>query len=318
MMKKIFPLLLASSLVFGLFTNVKAQPSTQPPPIVDYSPPGGETPEQTIINFFMDVDGQFNLAANMVAGADPHAPALQRLQTMVTASFGQFRMFPGFIKITIDPKNPDITTANYPLVLQNNLYFRTFQADSVKLKRYVTGKRTYWMIIPQSALDSPEQFYKYNPHDPESGLTMRLASLIAYPQKSLTMYNLVESQNNVQQIIFGLLMYEQDSDNKIDFTPKEIKGKLMIYLKALMPHRQNDDFFTAPGDTAGTMSYSLNPNLIGINDEDIKNPSTVVVIYQGQNQKLDYKYGNYSVVGFADGHVKWVTPEEAKGLRWKP
>jgi len=54
-----------------------------------------------------------------------------------------------------------------------------------------------------------------------------------------------------------------------------------------------------------------------VNAAGIQNPSTLVSIYQGHDQKLDFKYDGHSVVGFMDGHVKAVTPEEAKNLRWK-
>jgi prepilin-type processing-associated H-X9-DG protein len=51
---------------------------------------------------------------------------------------------------------------------------------------------------------------------------------------------------------------------------------------------------------------------------DIKNVPTLVALYLGRDQKLDFRYGGLSPVCFVDGHVKAVTPEEAKSLRWEP
>jgi len=80
-MKKIYSLLLAGSLVFGVSTIATAQPpepNYQIPPIFDYTCPGGQTPELAIQKFFMNVEGPYDKAAKIVAGADPDNPALQR------------------------------------------------------------------------------------------------------------------------------------------------------------------------------------------------------------------------------------------------
>lgn len=313
-MKQIFQLLLAGSLVCGVSAIAKAQPpapTSQLPPIFDYSCPGGQTPELAIQKFFMNEEGPYEMAAKIVAGADPDNPALQRLQKMVQDSFGKFYVNPQHIEISPDPKNSDFATAHYRLVLHSDLGFTVTQDDSVRLEKYVTNKCTYWMIVPNDPSDGTQQFYDYSSEDKESGFTTRLATYIAYPQKSLTAYDLSQSEINVKQILLGLMMYEQDYNNQINLTPQNYKDGLMPYIKSNI-------LFTAPGDEAGIVSYDINPNLVGINEAEIKNPWTLVAVYQGHDQKLDFKYGENSVVGFADGHVKAVTQEEAKSLRWKP
>lgn len=47
-------------------------------------------------------------------------------------------------------------------------------------------------------------------------------------------------------------------------------------------------------------------------------PSSIVAFYLGHDQKLDFRFGGLTPVCFMDGHVKDVTPEEAKSLQWKP
>ena len=313
-MKKIFPLLLASSLVCGVSAIAKAQPPapTNPiPPIFDYSCPGGQTPELAIGKFFDNAEGPYETAAKIVAGADPDNPALQRLQKLVYDSFGKSIVYPQKIEISPDPQNADFATAHYRLVIHNDLGFTITQDDSAKLEKYVTNKCTYWMIVPNDPSDGAEQFYRYSSEDKESGFTTRLATLIAYPQQSLTAYDLSQSESNVKQILLGLMQYEEDYDHQINLTSQNYKEGLMPYLKS-------DILFTAPGDAEGTVSYDINSNLAGVNDLTIKNPHTLVAIYQGHDQKLDFKYGDNSVVGFADGHVEAVTREEAKNLRWQP
>lgn len=43
----------------------------------------------------------------------------------------------------------------------------------------------------------------------------------------------------------------------------------------------------------------------------------LVVLYDGENQKLRYSYDGRAPVAFADGHVALVSPQEAKNLVWK-
>jgi prepilin-type processing-associated H-X9-DG protein len=313
MMKKIYPLLLAGSLIFAP-TIAKAQPpepNYQVPPIFDYTCPGGQTPELAIEKFFDNEEGPYDKAAKIVDGADPDNPALQRLQKMVQDSFGKMIVYPQHIEITPDPKNPDSATAHYRLVFHNDLGFTVSQDDSAKLEKHTARNCTYWMIVPNDPSDGAQQFYGYKSDDKESGFTTRLATLIAYPQKSLTAYDLFKSESNVKQILLGLMQYEEDYDNQINLNPQNYKDGLMPYIQSYI-------LFTAPGDVEGTVSYNINPNLFGLYSKAIQDPWTLVSIYQGHDQKLDFKYGGYAVVGFMDGHVKAVTPEEAKDLRWKP
>jgi len=166
---------------------------------------------------------------------------------MVVSSLGKFNVTAQQLKIIPDPQNPDLAAAHYRLELHNNLGFTVSQDDSAKLEKHTVRQCTYWMIVPNAPSDGAQQFYGYNSNDTESGFTTRLATLIAYPQKSLTAYDLSQSESNVKQIILGLMMYMQDYDNKINLTPQNYKEGLMPYIKS-------DALFTAPGDTEGTVS----------------------------------------------------------------
>jgi prepilin-type processing-associated H-X9-DG protein len=113
-----------------------------------------------------------------------------------------------------------------------------------------------------------------------------------------------------KQIAIGILMLESDED-KLAFTPKDWVKKIDAYLI-------NKNLLTCPLDKPGVTSYTVNPALCGKNLSKLKAASKIVLLYEGKNGKLSFKHEGKATVAFADGHVRQVTPKEAKGLRWKP
>lgn len=312
-MQKKSLLIAATSLMVAFSSLALAQPpaaAPQLPPIFDYTCPGGQTPELAIEKFF-DNSWSPAAAARMVEGADPQSPALKEFSRTIRDHLGQFQIAPLNITIAFDPKNPDSATAQYELVLYDELGHTIMQDDGVTLKKHVSRTCTYWMILPGQPEDVDNTFYRNGKPTKESGMTTLLATEIAYPEKMQTQFHLSKSENNVKQISLGLMQYVEDYDQQIHLNPQN-------YEDGLMPYIQSEALFTAPGDAPGTVSYDINPNLEGLNVQSIQKPSELVAIYQGHNQKLDFKYNGYSVVGFMDGHVKAVSAEEAKNLRWKP
>jgi len=308
-----YPLLLAGSLIFSVSIIANAQPPTPPsqlPSVFDYSCPGGQTPELAVEKFF-DNSWSPEAAAKFVEGADADSPALKELSQIIRDHLGKFQLGAIDIKTSIDPKNPDLATAEFTLVLSDELGHAIMQPDSISLDKHTSPKCTYWMIVPGKPELPKDSYYMTGHLTKMSGMTLRLATEIAHPQEMLTLFHLHQSESNVKQIMLGIFMYVQDTDNQINLTPQNYKYELMPYLKSNI-------LFTAPGDVVGTVSYDINSNLAGANDLTIKNPHTLVALYQGHDQKLDFKYGDNSVVGFADGHVEAVTREQAKSLRWKP
>lgn len=63
--------------------------------------------------------------------------------------------------------------------------------------------------------------------------------------------------------------------------------------------------------------YSLNTRLCGQLrfKTDVSN---TVTFYEGSHEKLDFKHNGRAVVVFIDEHSEYITPQEAKSLRWKP
>lgn len=122
---------------------------------------------------------------------------------------------------------------------------------------------------------------------------------------------LVSCESNVKQISLGLMQYMQDNNDK--FPPSA-----GAYKDAVFPYIKSEQVFHCPTDTSGSEDYSLNTNLQGKSLEKLSNPAMVVAVYEGRSQTLNFRHDNQAVVGFADGHVKAITREQAQDLQWKP
>jgi prepilin-type processing-associated H-X9-DG protein len=141
-----------------------------------------------------------------------------------------------------------------------------------------------------------------------------LTFLVRYPKAVLAgraMAKEVNSLSNVKQISLGLIMYAQDYDEV--FIPDAARFK-----ETILPYIKSEAVFTSPFDPAGTISYKFNPQLVRKSMAKIAEPANTVMVFEGEHKKLLFRYDGKAVVGFADGHAKFVTPEEAKKLRWTP
>lgn len=69
-------------------------------------------------------------------------------------------------------------------------------------------------------------------------------------------------------------------------------------------------------------AYTVNPALFGKPLADVGKilPSRTPAIYESGNgpHGLDYRFDGQAIVGFTDGHVELVTPEEVDKLVWRP
>jgi hypothetical protein len=304
-MKKIYIL----SLIFLTFT-LTAIAKAQPPELTQ----NGLSPEDSVNTFLYDCSsGAIIPAAFMVQGADQKNPALASFGTEISESFGKFVLGARNFKITIDPQNSRKVKADFILEFHDEIGHGLAQADSASLQQKEESGFTYWQIIPGDPKVYEEQYYLGDKNMPPQtcGLTTRLATEIAYPGQIQFQYHLGKSISQLKQLGLALMQFAQDYHKRLNFDQQNFREKLMPYLK-------EDTVFTAPGDPAGTVSYQMNPSIAGLNFTDIKDPQTLVAFYLGEDQTLDFKFSGYSVVSFMDGHVKAVTPEEAKQLRWKP
>ena len=302
-MKKIYLLLMV--LTLGLITASNAQP----PESSQY-----EISPADSVNLFLSScsSGSVSGAAQMVQGADAKKP-MENFAKEIAASFGNFTPSALQFKLTLDPKDSTRVKADFIVVLHDEIGHSVAQADSAVLKKNDTQSYTYWMIVPETPKELNNGYSYYGDDLPpkKSGLTTRLATEIAYPEQMQTQYHLSKSESQLKQLGLGLMQLIQDYDQKIQVDPPQLKRDIFPYVKS-------ETLFTAPGDSPGTISYQINPNIVGLNINSIKEAHSLVGLYLGKDQKLDFRYGGLSPVCFMDGHVKAISPEEAKSLRWKP
>lgn len=141
-----------------------------------------------------------------------------------------------------------------------------------------------------------------------------LVLLVRYPdaiRKARLAAQSALTLSKAKQVCLGLMMYVQDYDEI--FVPNAD-----TYVKAIQPYVKNNEMFTSALDPAGTVSFKFNPQLARKSLAKINEPANTVMIYEGEYKKLLFRYDGKAIIGFIDGHVKLVTPEEAKKLRWSP
>jgi prepilin-type processing-associated H-X9-DG protein len=163
------------------------------------------------------------------------------------------------------------------------------------------GSGAIWMVVPPSAEPTTE------------AVLPQIAYMFAHPQKVVINANVAAKRtvclSNVKQIVLACIMYSLDFDDKFKFRAAD-------YRNAIKPYIKNESLFTCPLDPKGTTSYSFNANLAGVNSEKIAKPAETVLIYEGKNGKLNFRHDGKATVGFADGHAKLISKEDAKRLRW--
>ena len=122
---------------------------------------------------------------------------------------------------------------------------------------------------------------------------------------------LASCESNVQQIDLGLIQYAQDHNGK--FPPSAA-----AYKDAVFPYVKTEQVFHCPADQGGSVDYVLNSRLQGTSLDNLAHPEKVVTIYEGSAQAPSFRHDGYAVFGFADGHVRRMTPAQAQHLQWKP
>ena len=316
-MEKIFSLVLAGCLVFGVSAIAKAQP---PEPLVQLPPKHfPRSPENTTQGFIRDSGNLGAYYSDYVEGYDPGNPALQEIlqeiNGIIKQDIGKFVLTAKDITIVPNPQNSDLATADFTLEFSDAvLGLRLAQKDSVQLKRHpipnneAGGKNEYWSILP----GDPQNYFKsFETVEDKTGFTERLATLLAYPKQMLPKIHLQQSELQLKQLGLALMMFSQDYNNQLVFTPQD-------YMEKLTPYVKNKAVFTAPDENSREISYGVNPNIAGLKLTGSLDYGDIVAFYLGKDQKLDFRYDGLSPVCFLDGHVEAVTPEEAKNLQWKP
>lgn len=202
---------------------------------------------------------------------------------------------------------PAETTITVTLGIGDELTSGVRQQEKITLRQEKTAGGPVWRIVPGDA-----KFLELGAGEPTRPVSVvgTLATYYAHPK--LALQNLMVRKAIAQLKLLGLgtLMLAMDENETYKLTPATFKEKIAPYAK-------DESAFTAPGDAAGTVSYSFNSELVNLSLLSLKEPAKTVALYLGKEKQLDYRFGGKGIVGFADGHVELIDAEAARRLRWK-
>lgn len=164
-----------------------------------------------------------------------------------------------------------------------------------------------WQIVPPLA--PPPAFNLNVDADPQDNLFINIAYYLAQKQVlQITGTPEEHSVENLKQLGLGVAQLVQDYDEVYAFAPRYL-------IEAVTPYVRNPTVFQIP-DT--NEIYTFNANLSGLKLADINEVYQTVLFYEGQNETPVFRYDGKAAIGFADGHVALIAPDEARKLIWKP
>jgi protocatechuate 3,4-dioxygenase beta subunit len=299
---------------------------------------GVPSPQEMIKTFIKDLKqspcncDEFDYdAAKHVVGGNSKDPALASVAKQAAEELSQTNIQATDFEIQPDALPGELVEVSFTLLFsKEDQGYEMQQKNSIAIKLVTDADGQRWKIVPQEPKFYLADFYSNNLPPSKSTFTNYWATLIAHPQEMQNGFYLYKSEVQLEKLGKALFMCAQDYDERIDFAPQQFKEKVL-------PYADNESLFIAPGYTANSTSYSMNANIKGLNlqgfetisqsgslifsnrsSESVPSPHTLILLYLGHDQKLDFKYGGYSVVYFMDGHTEKVTPAQAKMLRWKP
>lgn len=116
----------------------------------------------------------------------------------------------------------------------------------------------------------------------------------------------VVTSNRLKQLGLGAMQLAQEYDEVFEMTPDNFQ-------KMIKPYLGDDSLYGSP---LSDQPFSMNSSMARICLSDINEPARTVLFYDGSNGQLNFNNNGRAAVGFVDGHVKFVTPQEAADLIW--
>lgn len=109
---------------------------------------------------------------------------------------------------------------------------------------------------------------------------------------------------NVKQVALAIMLCNADHEDK--FFKGSLRGSVSAYLK-------RPEALNCPGTH---QPYMFNRKLAGVALTSIVNPAQTIMIYEGTEGKLRFDHDGRTVIGFADGHVKMMSKDQAAKAIW--
>jgi prepilin-type processing-associated H-X9-DG protein len=139
----------------------------------------------------------------------------------------------------------------------------------------------------------------------------------AMPPKALALMRAQATQtacsSNVKQVLLALHQYAQDHGGKLP------EGA--TWTDGAQPYLRNAEVFRCPARPEAACGYALNARLAGKDLKDVNNPGETVLLFEStagvrnaadEGTSLASRHEGGVLVGYADGHVQWLTADMAK------
>lgn len=129
----------------------------------------------------------------------------------------------------------------------------------------------------------------------------------------------------LRNLSLAAMVFAAKHNGKFAFEASAFADKLLPLTITQRTHPDQRIELRCPHDEGHQISYSFNPHLEGLSLARIARPAETVMFYEGSDGRLNFRHPvpyaskrHMALIGYADGHVRGVTPETAKRLIWKP
>lgn len=142
-----------------------------------------------------------------------------------------------------------------------------------------------------------------------ASISLLAATSLAQPPLQVDRAQQSACGRNIRRLAIGVIMFASDHNNvlKVGSTQASVR-------KAIHKSLPSEAYWNCP--VGGKDAYSFNLKIAGASLDKLKDPTAVVMFYEGHNGKLDFRHDGKAWVAFCDGHVRAYDKVHAKSLLW--
>ena len=163
-----------------------------------------------------------------------------------------------------------------------------------------------WRVVPPPIEDVlAKPLYETPPLQLAAALATRDPRLLLLIQQ-------YRGLSQLKQLGLGALQFSQDYDEFFVFDDA-------AHERALRPYLKDDALYTIVGTK--DVKWRFNDNLSTLSLAQVKESALTVLFYDGEapaDDKLNFRFGDKTLICFADGHCKALSKNELGDLIWKP
>lgn len=143
-----------------------------------------------------------------------------------------------------------------------------------------------------------------------ASISMLVVTALAQPPLQADRAQQSACGRNIRRLAIGAMMFAGDHNFvlKVGSTQASVR-------KAIRKSLPSEAYWNCP--TGGKDAYSFNLKIAGKSLDKLKDPTAVVMFYEGHYGKLDFRHDGKAWVAFCDGHVRAYDMVHAKTLQWK-